>query len=49
VRHWGALSGAVARQTGHAPPLIDAMLAAIEHDPCLVTRNVRDIRHSGAT
>jgi predicted nucleic acid-binding protein len=51
VRRWGALSGAVKRQTAHAPPVIDTMLVAtaIEHDLCLVTRNVRDVRHSGAT
>ena len=51
VRRWGALSGAVKRQTGHAPPAIDTMLAAtaIEHDLCLVTRNVRDVQHSGVT
>ncbi|HUZ63431.1 MAG TPA: type II toxin-antitoxin system VapC family toxin [Acetobacteraceae bacterium] len=51
VRRWGALSGAVKRQTGHAPPVIDTMLAAtaIEHDLCLVTRNVRDVQHSGVT
>jgi predicted nucleic acid-binding protein len=51
VRRWGALSGAVKRQTGHAPPVIDTMFAAtaIEHDLCLVTRNVRDVQHSGAT
>jgi predicted nucleic acid-binding protein len=51
VRRWGALSGAVKWQTGHAPPVIDTMLAAtaIEHDLCLVTRNVRDVRHSGVT
>ncbi len=51
VRRWGALSGAVKRQTGHAPPVIDTMLAAtaIEHDLCLVTRNLRDVQHSGAT
>jgi predicted nucleic acid-binding protein len=51
VRRWGALSGEVKRQTGHAPPVIDTMLAAtaIDHDLCLVTRNVRDVRHSGAT
>lgn len=50
VRRWGAISGAVKRQTGHAPPVIDTMLAAtaIEHDLCLVTRNVRDVRHTGA-
>ena len=50
VRRWGALSGAVKRQTGQTPPVIDTLLAAtaIEHDLCLVTRNVRDVRHSGA-
>jgi predicted nucleic acid-binding protein len=50
VRRWGALSGAVKRQTGETPPVIDTLLAAtaIEHDLCLVTRNVRDVRHSGA-
>jgi toxin FitB len=49
VRRWGAISGTVKRQTGHAPPVIDTMLAAtaIEHDLCLVTRNVRDVQHSG--
>ena len=49
VRRWGALRGAVKRQTGHAPPVIDTMLAAtaIEHDLCLVTRNLRDVRQSG--
>ena len=51
VRRWGTLSGTVKRQTGHAPPVIDTMLAAtaIEHHLCLVTRNVRDVQHSGAT
>lgn len=50
VRRWGAVSGAVKRQTGQTPPVIDTLLAAtaIEHDLCLVTRNVRDVRHSGA-
>lgn len=50
VRRWGAISALVKRQTGHAPPVIDTLLAAtaIEQDLCLVTRNVRDVRHSGA-
>jgi len=50
VRRWGAISGAVKRATGHSPPVIDTMLAAtaIEHDLYLVTRNVRDVQHSGA-
>jgi predicted nucleic acid-binding protein len=50
VRRWGAISGAVRRRTGHPPPVIDTLLAAtaIEHDLYLVTRNVRDVRHSGA-
>lgn len=51
VRRWGAISGAVKRATGHAPPVVDTLLAAtaIEHALCLVTRNVRDVQHSGAT
>ena len=50
VRRWGTISGLVKRRTGHTPPVIDTMLAAtaIEHDLCLVTRNVRDVRFSGA-
>jgi hypothetical protein len=50
VRRWGIVSGAVKRQTGQTPPVIDTLLAAtaIEHDLCLVTRNVRDVRHSAA-
>ena len=50
VRMWGAISGATKRQTGQTPPVIDTLLAAtaIEHDLCLVTRNVRDVRFSGA-
>ena len=50
IRRWGAISGAVKRGTGHSPPVIDTMLAAtvIEHDLYLVTRNVRDVQHSGA-
>ena len=50
VRRWGAVSGAVKRVTGQTPPVIDTMLAAtaLEHDLCLVTRNIRDVQHSGA-
>ncbi len=50
VRRWGTISGYIRRETGHPPPVIDTMLAAtaIEHDLYLVTRNVRDVRASGA-
>lgn len=50
VRLWGRISGEVKRETGHLPPVIATMLAAtaIEHDLYLVTRNVKDTRHSGA-
>jgi toxin FitB len=50
VRRWGAMSGATKRLTGQSPPVIDTLLAAtaIEQDLCLVTRNLRDVRHSGA-
>jgi len=50
VRRWGAISGTVRRDTGHPPPVIDTMLAAtaLEHEIYLATRNVRDVRHSGA-
>jgi predicted nucleic acid-binding protein len=50
VRRWGASSGVVKHQTGQTPPVIDTLLAAtaIEHDVCLVTRNTRDVQHSGA-
>ncbi|MEI9425861.1 hypothetical protein O7A70_32740 [Mesorhizobium sp. Cs1299R1N1] len=36
--------------SGHAPPVIDTMLAAtaLEHDLYLVTRNVKDTSSSGA-
>ena len=44
VRRWGVVSGETKRLTGHSPPVIDTLLAAtaIEHDLCLVTRNLRD-------
>jgi predicted nucleic acid-binding protein len=46
VRRWGRNSGEVKRASGHAPPVIDRLLAAcaIEHDLYLVTRNVRDAK-----
>jgi len=50
VRRWGAVSGTVKRATGQTPPVTDTLLAAtaLEHDLYLVTRNVRDVQHSGA-
>jgi toxin FitB len=50
VRRWGVISGTVKRLTGHAPPVIDTLFAAtaLEHDLYLVTRNVSDVRTSGA-
>jgi predicted nucleic acid-binding protein len=50
VRRWGRMSGEGKRTSGHAPPVIDTLLAAtaIEHDLYLVTRNVRDTKPSGA-
>lgn len=50
VRRWGVISGTVRRDTGHPPPVIDTLLAAtaMEHDLYLATRNVRDVRQSGA-
>ncbi len=50
VRRWGRISGSVKRETGHAPSVIDTLLAAtaIEHELFLVTRNVRDVRASGS-
>jgi predicted nucleic acid-binding protein len=50
VRRWGVISGSTKRLTGRSPPVIDTLLAAIEleHDLYLVTRNVGDVRASGA-
>lgn len=50
VRRWGRISGSTQRQTGHAPAVIDTLLAAtaLEHELFLVTRNTKDVRHSGA-
>jgi hypothetical protein len=51
VLRWGAISGRVRRERGHPPPVVDTMLAAtaIEHGLYLVTRNRRDVEHSGAS
>ena len=50
VRRWGAISGRVKGQTGHAQPVIDTLLAAtaIEANLYLVSRNTRDLANSGA-
>lgn len=51
VRRWGRISGEIQRLAGRAPPVIDTLLAAtaIERDLYLVTRNVKDVRASGAS
>jgi predicted nucleic acid-binding protein len=50
VRRWGVISGTTKRATGHSPSVIDTMLAAtaLETKLYLVTRNVKDVQHSGA-
>jgi hypothetical protein len=50
IRRWGEISGRIKRETGHPPPVIDTLLAAtaIEANLYLVSRNTRDLRHSGA-
>ncbi len=50
VQRWGTISGEVKVKTKHFPPVIDTLLAAtaIEHGLTLVTRNIRDVQHSGA-
>jgi toxin FitB len=50
VRRWGEISGSVKRQAGHAPSVVDTLLAAtaLEHHMFLVTRNTKDVQHSGA-
>ena len=50
VRRWGVISGTAKRLTGHSPPVIDTLFAAtaLEHNLYLVTRNVSDVRASGA-
>jgi toxin FitB len=50
VRRWGTISGTVKRTMGHSPPVIDTLFAAtaLEHNLYLVTRNIKDVRASGA-
>jgi toxin FitB len=50
VSRWGRITAQVKRDTGHPPSVVDTLIAAtaIEHDLYLVTRNVRDVRRSGA-
>ncbi len=50
VRRWGEISGSTKRQAGHPPSVIDTLLAAtaLEHELFLVTRNTKDVKHSGA-
>ena len=50
VRLWGRMSGEALRRDGKLPPVIDTMLAAtaIEKRLYLATRNVRDVRATGA-
>ena len=50
IRRWGQISGVVQRRAGRMPPVIDTLLAAsaLENDFYLVTRNVKDVRDSGA-
>ena len=49
VRRWGALAGAIHRDTGHPPPVIDMLFAAtaLENELCFVTRNVKDVAGTG--
>ena len=50
IRRWGTISGRIKRETGHPPPVIDTLFAAtaIEYRLCFVTRNLKDVTHSGA-
>ncbi|THD60143.1 type II toxin-antitoxin system VapC family toxin [Phenylobacterium sp.] len=50
VRRWGAIAGRIRRDTGHPPSVIDTLFAAtaIEAQLYLVTRNTKDVQHSGA-
>lgn len=49
VRRWGELAGRIKRDTGHPPSVVDTLLAAtaIEAQLYLVTRNTKDVRHTG--
>lgn len=50
VRLWGQLSGRIKLATKQAPPVVDTLLAAtaLRHRLYLVTRNTRDVVHTGA-
>ena len=50
VRRWGSLAGRIKRDTKHPPSVIDTLLAAtaFEAQLYLVTRNAKDVQHSGA-
>lgn len=50
ILRWGAMSGMVKRLTRNPPPVIDTLLAAtaVENGLYLATRNVDDVKHSGA-
>lgn len=50
VLRWGALAGRIKRDTGRPPAVVDTLLAAtaIEVGLYFVTRNTKDVRHSGA-
>ena len=50
MRRWGALAGRIQRETGHPPPVLDALLAAtaLETNLYFVTRNTKDVMRSGA-
>jgi len=50
VRRWGRISGEILRVRRRAPEVVDTLLAAtaIEHGLVLATRNVKDVRDTGA-
>ncbi len=50
MRRWGALAGRIKRDIGHPPQIIDTLLAAtaLENSLYLVTRNIKDVPHTGA-
>lgn len=50
VHRWGRISGEILRASGRAPEVVDTLLAAsaIEHGLVLATRNVKDVRDTGA-
>lgn len=50
VRRWGMIMGETKRLHGIVPAVVDTLLAAtaIEHGLYLATRNVKDVRFSGA-